>query len=108
MAQTPSISFLSEKRKFWWIYNLNPPKPPLLKVKTNNQSLGHINQTICPNKMLFEILIHFFEPNLMPPKKFLIILADFLLFLINFQTKKSTHLQKAISQKPQFLEFSGI
>ena len=108
MAQTLSGSFYLEKMKFWQIYNINPPKPPLLLVKANSRSLGHKIQTACPIKMPFEIWIHFYEPISMKPKKIEIILADFLLFLINFQTNKSSHLQNAISQKYQFLEFSGI
>ena len=102
MAQTLSGSFHSEKRKFWRIYNLNPPKlpkPPLLLVKTNTWNLGHKNQTVCPIKTPFEIWIHFCEAVSMTPKKIKIILADFLLFLINFQTKKSTHLQNDFFQK---------
>ena len=35
----------------------------------------------------------------MTPKKIKIILADFLLFLINFHSKKSTHLQNDFFQK---------
>ena len=108
MAQTPRVSFCQEQRRFWRIYVINPPKLPFFWVKTNTQSFGYKNQTICPIKTPFEILIHFYEPISMKPKKFEIILADFLLFLINFQTKKSTHLRNAISQKHQFLEFSGI
>ena len=80
MAQTLSVSFYSEKRKFWRIYNLNPPKPPLLFVKAYTQSLGHKNLTVCPIKTPFEIRIHFYEPILTKPKKIEIILADFLLF----------------------------
>ena len=72
MAQTLSGSFHSEKRKFWRIYNLNPPKlpkPPLLLVKTNTWNLGHKNQTVCPIKTPFEIRIQYWEPVSMTPKK---------------------------------------
>ena len=78
-------------------------------MKTTTQSLGHKNQTVCPIKTPFEIWIHFCEPVLMTPKKNKIILADFLLFLINFHSKRSTHLQNDFFQKSVIIhsEFLG-
>ena len=59
-------------------------------VKTNTQSLGHKNQTVCPIKMHFEIWIHFYELISIPLKKFKLILADFLLFLISWREARSS------------------
>ena len=63
------VVFTRKKGSFGGFIHLNPPKLPLLVVKTSTQRLGHKNQTVCPIKRLYEIWIHFFEPISMAPKK---------------------------------------